>query len=97
MVLFESILVIMFGAVILAAGSRRAGIPYPVVLAIGGTALAFIPDAPRITLDDGLAVLDMIEAMRESAATGRQVPLPFTASAVSRASGAPLPSSEPTA
>lgn len=32
--------------------------------------------APRIKLDDGLAVLNMIEAMRESAATGRQVPLP---------------------
>jgi predicted dehydrogenase len=31
--------------------------------------------APRIKLDDGLAVLNMIEAMRESAATGRQVPL----------------------
>lgn len=31
--------------------------------------------APRITLDDGLAVLNMIEAMRESAASGRQVPL----------------------
>jgi hypothetical protein len=33
--------------------------------------------APRITLDDGLAVLNMIEALRESAATGRQVPLPI--------------------
>lgn len=33
--------------------------------------------APRITLDDGLAVLNMIEAMRESAASGRQVPLPI--------------------
>jgi CPA1 family monovalent cation:H+ antiporter len=56
MVLFESILAIMFGAVILAAASRRAGIPYPVVLAIGGTALAFIPDAPRITLDPELVL-----------------------------------------
>ncbi len=41
---------------------------------------------PRITLDDGLTVLDMIEAMRESAATERQVLLPFAAL------GAPLPS-----
>lgn len=31
---------------------------------------------PRITLDDGLAVLSMIEAMRKSATTGRQVLLP---------------------
>ena len=56
MVLFESLLAIMFGAVILAAGSRRAGIPYPVVLAIGGTALALIPNAPRIVLDPELVL-----------------------------------------
>lgn len=35
--------------------------------------------APRITLDDGLEVLEMIDAMRESAATGRQISLPFGA------------------
>ena len=46
--------------------------------------------APRITLDDGLAVLDMIEAMRESAATGRQVSLPFSVL------GEPRPSVNPT-
>jgi len=56
MILFESLLVIMFGAVILAAASRQVGIPYPVVLAIGGTALAFIPNAPRITLDPELVL-----------------------------------------
>lgn len=33
--------------------------------------------APRITLEDGLAVLDMVEAMRESAASGRQIALPY--------------------
>lgn len=44
--------------------------------------------APRITIDDGLAVLDMIEAMRESTVTGRQVSLPFTASAASATSAA---------
>lgn len=33
--------------------------------------------APRITLEDGLAVLDMVEAMRESASTGHQVVLPY--------------------
>lgn len=55
--------------------------------------------APRITLDDGLVVLDMIEAMRESAATGRQVPLPVIVSAASTVpgtSGTSLPSSKPT-
>jgi predicted dehydrogenase len=33
--------------------------------------------APRITMEDGLAVVDMVEAMRESAATGRQIKLPY--------------------
>lgn len=56
MIFFESILIIMLGAVILAAASRRAGIPYPVVLAVGGTALAFMPDAPQITLDPELVL-----------------------------------------
>lgn len=35
--------------------------------------------APRITLDDGLAVLDLVEAMRESSATGKLINLPFSA------------------
>lgn len=45
--------------------------------------------APRITLDDGLAVLSMVEAMRQSAATGLQIPLYLSTLE------APLPSSEP--
>ena len=32
---------------------------------------------PRITLDEGLVILDMVEAMRESATSGQQVRLPF--------------------
>jgi predicted dehydrogenase len=48
---------------------------------------------PRITLDDGLAVLNMIEAMRESAATGRQVPLPIEGLATPAASDTPSVSS----
>ncbi|MFN7834990.1 MAG: Gfo/Idh/MocA family protein [Burkholderiaceae bacterium] len=48
--------------------------------------------APRITLDDGLAVLNIIEAMRESAATGRQVSLP-TEGLAAAASFDPLSSS----
>lgn len=48
--------------------------------------------APRIKLDDGMAVLNMIEAMRESAATGRQVSLP-TEGLAAAASFDPLSSS----
>ena len=56
MILFESILAIMLGAVILAAASRRIGVPYPVVLAVGGTALAFVPNAPQLSLDPELVL-----------------------------------------
>lgn len=52
--------------------------------------------APRITLEDGLAVLDMIEAMRESAATGRQIALHVVAQDAPGAPGALPSSSNPT-
>jgi CPA1 family monovalent cation:H+ antiporter len=39
----EQVLVLFVAAVILAAGARRAGAPYPVFLAIGGALLAFLP------------------------------------------------------
>jgi CPA1 family monovalent cation:H+ antiporter len=43
---FEQVLVIFVCAVFLAAAARRLGAPYPVFLAIGGVALAFVPGAP---------------------------------------------------
>ena len=36
--------------------ARRLGVPYPVFLALGGVALAFVPDAPNFTLDPELAL-----------------------------------------
>src|SRR5829696_3178743 len=42
----EQLLGLFIAAVILAAGARRAGAPYPVFLAIGGALLAFLPVAP---------------------------------------------------
>lgn len=56
MIFFESILAIMLGAVLLSAGARRIGVPYPVVLAVAGTALAFIPNAPELALDPELVL-----------------------------------------
>jgi CPA1 family monovalent cation:H+ antiporter len=56
MILFESILLMLLGAVLLSALAGRIGIPSPVVLAIGGTALAFIPNAPQIALDPELVL-----------------------------------------
>ena len=56
MLLFEWVVALLFGAVLLAALARRIGAPYPALLAVGGAALAFIPGVPLMTLDPGLAL-----------------------------------------
>ena len=57
MILFETVLAFLLGAVLLAALARRAGIAYPVVLAVAGAALAFVPDIPQIALDPELVLV----------------------------------------
>ena len=47
---FEAILVLLLGATILSSFARRIGVPYPTLLALGGTVLAFVPGAPHIEL-----------------------------------------------
>jgi len=44
----EQILALFVAAVILAAVARRVGAPYPVFLAVGGAALAFVPGTPSL-------------------------------------------------
>jgi hypothetical protein len=56
MLIFEWILGILLGAVLLSALARRIGVPYPALLALGGTMVAFIPGAPRIILEPELAL-----------------------------------------
>ncbi|HKD19407.1 MAG TPA: sodium:proton antiporter [Thermoanaerobaculia bacterium] len=53
---FESLLGVLLVAVLLAAAARRIGAPYPAFLAIGGAVLAFIPGAPRFTIDPEVAL-----------------------------------------
>src|SRR5215510_3083121 len=52
----EQILGLFVVAVILAAGARRVGAPYPVLLALGGALLAFLPVSPSFTLPPELAL-----------------------------------------
>jgi NhaP-type Na+/H+ or K+/H+ antiporter len=47
---FEQLLGLFVAAVILTAGARRVGAPYPVFLALGGALLAFLPAAQPFTL-----------------------------------------------
>lgn len=52
----ELLLGLFVVAVILAAGARRVGAPYPVFLALGGALLAFVPGAPMFALPPDLVL-----------------------------------------
>ena len=56
MLVFQSILILLVCAVLLAACARHLKLPYPSLLALGGTALAFIPHAPSFSLDPQLTL-----------------------------------------
>ncbi|GEP02785.1 cation:proton antiporter [Methylobacterium oxalidis] len=56
MVIFEWVVGVLLGAVLLAALARRVGAPYPAFLALGGVALAFVPGVPNLKLDPELAL-----------------------------------------
>jgi len=55
-IVFEWIIGILLGAVLLSQLAKRIGAPYPALLALGGALLAFIPGAPRIVLEPELAL-----------------------------------------
>src|SRR5256885_12526949 len=52
----EQLLGLFVAAVILVAGARRVGAPYPVFLAVGGALLAFLPGAPSFVVRPELAL-----------------------------------------
>ncbi len=56
MLLFQSLLLLLVGAVVLTALANRLKVPYPSLLALGGTALAFVPNAPSFSLDPSLTL-----------------------------------------
>jgi CPA1 family monovalent cation:H+ antiporter len=56
MIIFEWVLGILLSAVLLSGLARQIRVPYPVLLALGGALLAFIPGAPRIVLEPDLAL-----------------------------------------
>src|SRR5215208_7117392 len=52
----ETLIVLVFAAVILAGVARRVGAPYPVFLAVGGALLAFLPVESPFTLPPEVAL-----------------------------------------
>jgi monovalent cation/hydrogen antiporter len=51
MTFFESLLALLFAAIVSLQASRRLGLPYPAMLAMGGVIVAFVPGAPTIAID----------------------------------------------
>jgi Na+/H+ antiporter len=56
MEVFQSILILLVAAVFLTACARRVKLPYPSLLALGGVALALLPNAPTFRLDPQLTL-----------------------------------------
>src|SRR3954447_18115891 len=56
MVVFEVIIAMLLGGAGLAALARRIGAPYPELVALAGTALAFVPGLPNLVLDPELTL-----------------------------------------
>lgn len=50
MLIFETILILLFGATLLSIAARRLNVPYPTLLALGGAVLVFVPGAPELEL-----------------------------------------------
>ncbi len=48
---FEIVIALLLGGVILAAIARRMATPYPALVAIAGAALALFPRVPSLVLD----------------------------------------------
>ena len=58
MALFELVIALLLGAAVLTTISQKVGVPFPVLLALGGAALAFVPtEAVSARLDPDLALV----------------------------------------
>jgi NhaP-type Na+/H+ or K+/H+ antiporter len=56
LLIFETILALLLGATVLSLAARRANIPYPTLLALGGAAVALVSGVPRLDLPPELAL-----------------------------------------
>jgi CPA1 family monovalent cation:H+ antiporter len=56
MALFENLVLLLFVAAVLMAGSRRLGLPYPTLLSVAGVAAAFLPFSTNVNIDPQLAL-----------------------------------------
>jgi Na+/H+ antiporter len=64
----ETMLLLFAAAVVLAGAARVAGIPYPVLLVLGGLGIGFIPGAPSPELDPDVVLYGFLPPLLYSAA-----------------------------
>ena len=64
----ELILILLVVAAALAVVSERLEVPYPILLVLGGLALAFIPGLPAVRIDPGLVLLIFLPPLLFAAA-----------------------------
>ena len=67
--ILTAVLAILVAIAILFEIARRAGVPYPTLLVLGGLGLAFVPGLPRIKLEPDLVLLVFLPPLLFSAAT----------------------------
>ena len=53
---FEVVVALLLGGLVLTAIARRIGAPYPALMALAGAALALVPAVPEVVLDPELAL-----------------------------------------
>jgi Na+/H+ antiporter len=68
MAFFETLLILLFAAILLLQVTRRFGVPYPTMLAVAGVIIALLPWAPHIVIQPELALaLFIAPALLDSA------------------------------
>lgn len=68
MAFFETLLMLLFVAILLLQVTRRFGVPYPTMLAVAGVVIALLPWAPHIVIQPELALtLFIAPALLDSA------------------------------
>jgi monovalent cation/hydrogen antiporter len=68
MTALELVLLLMVVAAGLAFAARRFGVPYPILLVLGGLAMAFIPGLPHVPIDPSLVLIIFLPPLLFSAA-----------------------------
>lgn len=64
----EVVLLLFLAVAALAALAQRSGVPYPILLTVGGLVLSFVPGLPRLTLAPDLVFLIFLPPILFSAA-----------------------------